>query len=206
MNSRGKELPGNYNHVVLTELFHVQSSRWQLIAENHVATVYGEMSNFVSSALRYLIHDEHVREEVFEIIKPLMQQSKDAAQAELRKLQCDERLQQPITYNHYFTDNVQKSRLDSTSKLLRTAMKDAITNDYNGKFHVSNNSIDEERLLSSLQKRVIVDMDEQACSESLAGLKAYYKVMLTLGFCSSWTNDDQGSSENIRRQCLQTSY
>jgi hypothetical protein len=33
-----------------------------------------------------------------------------------------------------------------------------------------------KRLVTALQKRVIVDMDEQACSEVRAGLDAYYKV------------------------------
>ncbi|KAK0930473.1 hypothetical protein LTR29_016687 [Friedmanniomyces endolithicus] len=31
--------------------------------------------------------------------------------------------QQPITYNHYYTDNVQKSRLDSTQKTIERAME-----------------------------------------------------------------------------------
>jgi hypothetical protein len=42
--------------------------------------------------------------------------------------------------------------------------------------HISNNGIDVKRLVGALQKRVIVDMDEQACSEVRAGLDAYYKV------------------------------
>jgi hypothetical protein len=178
LESRGKELPGNYNHVLLSELFHVQSSRWKRIAEEHVQAVHEDIASFVTAALYHLIKDEHILEEVVEMTRSSLLESKVAANEELEKLYKDEELQQPITYNHYYTDNVQKSRRDSTCKLLRKAMDDARIHDWNGKFHFSNNTIDEEKLLTSLQKRVVVDMDDQACSEALAGLQAYYKVSL----------------------------
>ncbi|KAK4997344.1 hypothetical protein LTR66_003226 [Elasticomyces elasticus] len=34
ITNRGKELLGNYNHILLSEMFHVQSSRWYEIAES----------------------------------------------------------------------------------------------------------------------------------------------------------------------------
>ncbi|KAL8646345.1 MAG: hypothetical protein Q9226_006899, partial [Calogaya cf. arnoldii] len=39
-SSRGKELPGNYNHVLLSELFYIQSSRWYQIAKDHLNSVH----------------------------------------------------------------------------------------------------------------------------------------------------------------------
>jgi hypothetical protein len=147
-----------------------------MIAEEHLETVYGEISNFVTSALSYLIQDTQVRNEVAEIIQSSLQQRKQGAHDELQELDRDERQHQPITYNHYFTDNVQKSRQNSIHKQLRTAIQDARDNEWNGKIHISNNTVDAERLIGSLQRRIIIDMDEQACSEALAGLQAYYKV------------------------------
>ena len=58
-------------------------------------------------------------------------------------------------------------------------MDETTSQDWNGKLHVSNNDVDPARLLESLQKRINVDMDGQACAEALAGLKAYYKVGLS---------------------------
>ena len=55
-------------------------------------------------------------------------------------------------------------------------MNDVTAQDWNGKLHGSNNAVDAEKLLASLQKRIIVNMDEQACTEVLAALLAYYKV------------------------------
>jgi len=56
-------------------------------------------------------------------------------------------------------------------------MNETSAQDWNGKLHISNNSVDAEKLLASLQKRIVVDMDAQACTEALAGLSAYYKVI-----------------------------
>ena len=55
-------------------------------------------------------------------------------------------------------------------------MHNAIQTDWNGKFHVSNSSEGIERVVASLQERVLVDMTKQACSEAQNDLNAYYKV------------------------------
>jgi hypothetical protein len=69
------------------------------------------------------------------------------ATEELRKLWQDEQ-HHPVTYNHYFTDNIQEYR----------------------------EQMDMDRFLAGLQQRVQVNMTEQACAEALSGLRAYYKV------------------------------
>ena len=50
--------------------------------------------------------------------------------------------------------------------------------DWNGKFHVENTPLQLEKLLGSLEKWVIVNMDDQACAEALGALEAYYKVSI----------------------------
>ena len=178
LESRGKELPGNYNHVLLTDLFHLQSSRWLSIAEEHAEKVAQKIATYVNGALKYLIVDERVLAELTEMVDQELRRNKELATAELQKLWQDERTQQPITYNHYYTDNVQKSRQSSARGELRSAVQQAVDKDWNGKFHFVNNSVDETRFLDSLQRRIIVNMEEQACNEALIGLKAYYKVGL----------------------------
>jgi hypothetical protein len=191
MGSRGKELPGNYNRILLSELFHVQSSRWQGIAESHLTRIQEKISMFIEAVLRYLANEEQVLAELLDFTSISLRRSSQTATEELEKLRQDER-QQPITYNHYYTDNVQNSRQESTRRLLRKAMDDTRAHDRNGKLHVSNNALDAERLLNSLQRRIIVNIDDQACTEALAGLSAYYKdgdyfleiypILIILGF------------------------
>jgi len=110
LESRGKELPGNYNHVLLTHLYHIQSSRWLSIAEEHAEKVAQEITAYINGALNYPVADECVLTELYEIVDHGLRQNKQLAIRELHRLWKDERTQQPITYNHYYTDNVQKAR------------------------------------------------------------------------------------------------
>lgn len=173
--SRGKELPGNYNHILLSRLFHVQSSRWPELAHDHVDAVNGEIKHFVRSGLEHIIKDERVRLEISESTFTKLQANLQTAKGELRRLCRDEQLQ-PITYNHYYTDNIQNARQGDLKRMIGKAMNDSAAQDWNGKLHVSNNNFDAAKLLASLQSRIVVDMDAQACTEALSGLYAYYKV------------------------------
>ncbi|KAG4430258.1 hypothetical protein IFR05_014254 [Cadophora sp. M221] len=160
IHTRGRELPGNYNHFLLADLFHEHSSRWPDIANQHFTKVFRIISNFVERALTRVILEDNIRQEILFIA--------------ISKL--EER--QPITYNHYYTDNIQNAREDSLREQIQKVIRGAVEDDFNGKFHVSNTPMDAERLFSSLEKRVIVNMDAQACVEAVGGLKAYYKVAM----------------------------
>ncbi|CAD6592824.1 MAG: hypothetical protein ASARMPREDX12_006514 [Alectoria sarmentosa] len=175
INSRERELPGNYNHVLMSELFHVQSSRWYTIADDHLATLYSEIEAFVKAVLNHITRDSQILAELWEITKLSLQESKHAADEELSKL-CQDEKQQPITYNHYYTDNVQKARQESTRNLIKRAMTEASADDWNDKLHINNNTVDAEKLLASLQKRIIVNINVQACIKALIELSIYYKT------------------------------
>jgi hypothetical protein len=173
--TRGRELPGNYNHVLLAELFHFQSKRWKQLAADHIDLVYNELKSFVTVLAKHITHEEKIILEINKQVNEHLATRMGEAEKELRILVEDEQ-QQPITYNHYFTDNVQKARQNASRDLMNRIVKDTADDDFHGAMHISNNGIDVKRLVSALQKRVIVDMDEQACSEVRAGLDAYYKV------------------------------
>ncbi|KAK0871017.1 hypothetical protein LTR87_013066 [Friedmanniomyces endolithicus] len=174
LKTRGRELPGNYNHVLLTELFHRQSRRWPQIAGNHVDAIYDSIVTFVEQAVAHLKVEGHVHSEIYDGMSTKLQDNKAAAERELHQLCVDEQ-QHPITYNHYYTDNVQKSRIDQTHRMLELALSEVDFDDGSG---FANNVINSATVLATLQKHVTVNMDEQACSEALDSLNAYYKVAL----------------------------
>ncbi|KAH0266898.1 dynamin GTPase, partial [Aureobasidium melanogenum] len=175
--NRGKELPGNTNHVLLSELFHVQSSRWSQLAEIHIKDIQVIVGDFMHAGLGYVIQEEGVRWEISQLIHESLDKNARAGRSELERLLEDEK-QQPITYNHYYTDNIQKSRQDFLRNSIEKAMREATDHEWNGKLHISNNAVDGQKLLAALQRRINVDMDLQACEEALAGLNAYYNVAL----------------------------
>ena len=172
-------------------MFHVQSCRWHGIAEKHVGAIHDEILSFVSACLCHITSDKRVRFELDEITGSRLRESKNNAKKELDRLRQDER-QQPITYNHYYTDNIQNARQEVMRKMIRKAMDQSKEQDWNGKLHVSNNTVDAGKLLASLQKHVIVNMEGQACAEALAGLEAYYKVS-DPPICSGYATDQPRS-------------
>ena len=96
---------------------------------------------------------------------------------ELRKLIKDGRFGL-LTYNYYYTDNVQKERLKSQKDAVRSAINLVMLQEWNGNLHISNSADDTERFVSAIESRITVDMDHQACNEAMTELNAYYKVSL----------------------------
>lgn len=159
--------------MLLTELFRHQSKNWPKIAEEHLERVYETILEFVENATAHLEMEEHVLAEIQDIMKAKLEENREEAEKEMDKLKQDEQ-RQPITYNHYYTDNVQKSRLNMFQKLINQA-KDKLKGDGD-----TRNSMSLDFVANSLRKNLIVNMDEQACSEALAGLDAYYKVCYSI--------------------------
>ncbi|POR34376.1 Interferon-induced GTP-binding protein Mx-like protein, partial [Tolypocladium paradoxum] len=175
--SKGKELPGNYNAALLAELFHEQSRRWRGIAEVHVHDVLHIVSKWTRCAVRNLIHEEKLRGEVGTILEDWLENTEQLALQELANLIEDER-RSPLTYNHYYTDNVPNSRLDNQRTAVENAIRPVTAQDWNGKLHISNNQYDVEKFMSAIGSKITVDMDEQTCNEAMTQLDAYYKVAM----------------------------
>ncbi|KAK2759881.1 hypothetical protein FQN54_002615 [Arachnomyces sp. PD_36] len=178
LNTRGKELPGNYNYILLSELFHIQSNRWRGIADDHLTDVYAEIMRFIESALRHITKEEQTFIEVQGITSLSTQERRESAEKELEKIWEDERAQ-PITYNHYYTDNIQHARQDCRQKAIEGILNKSIDSRKNGRpLEVSRDSADHKMLLETFKKSIDVNMDNQACNEALMGLNAYYKVAM----------------------------
>ncbi|KAI6608869.1 hypothetical protein MCOR14_012096 [Pyricularia oryzae] len=182
LRTRGRELPGNYNHVLLAELFLEQSSRWLPIATAHVESIIAIVTRWLQHATRVVLPEDKLRGDVLAICYQWMEDAGNDALMELDKLKKDEQ-RQPITYNHYYTDNIQKSRHGFLREAVEGAIKNTASSDYYGKLHVSNIPMDIEKFLEAMKRKVNVDMDDQACAESMAGLEAYYKVYFTRRHC-----------------------
>ncbi|KAJ5110792.1 Dynamin [Penicillium argentinense] len=175
--TRGRELPGNYNHSLLQRLFHIQSCRWKEISRAHIESVVSLVTQFVRQALKFVVKDAGVYDKLQKHIMTTFNENTGNAHGELSKLIQDER-GHPITYNHYYTDNIQKARHDEAKESIRTSVKKAAESDWGGNVYFSNTPHEMNRMILALQKRVEVNMVDRACSEALTDLNAYYKVAM----------------------------
>lgn len=122
-----------------------------------------------------MIRDIKVRQNIQSCVEKSLQENIKRAIVELNVLLEDE-ARQPITYNHYYTDNVQKARNEQSKRQIRDSMQNTLHTDQHGRHYVSNSPASIEKLVTVFQERVVVDMTDQACSEAQNDLSAYYKV------------------------------
>lgn len=153
----------------------MQSSPWLELTRKHLSSLHESLEIFIDMVVAYIAEESHTRSTLRESIFSVLERMKKDADEELTKLWEDE-IRQPVTYNHYYTDNIQSARNDAARKALKNAMDQTTAEDYGGRMHISNSNVEIQRLLVSLQSRIVVNMDDQACNEAREALNAYYKV------------------------------
>lgn len=173
--SRGRELIGNFNPLLIHALFWEQSSNWEHYAKSHVIKVSSVCSRF----LRKLLQDTCPKDVANRLwglrIEPELKQRDRAAFKELDLLVSE--LKEYISnYNHYYTDTIAKRRQQRQQAALKKALMAAttVTDDENG-FPVTD--VDTATAIANFTLATTPDMNEFACEEALDGLFAIYKVM-----------------------------
>ena len=133
----------------MSDLFHVQASRWKTIAEEHLKAFSDAIEEFVKAAIGYITQEAQIKTNLWNRSKLSLLKNTQAAEEEeeLSRL-CKNEKQQPIAYNHYYSENVQKVRQISTWNPIKKTMNEASAEDWNGRLHISNNFM--KLLLKSL--------------------------------------------------------
>ncbi|KAF3919407.1 Dynamin [Orbilia brochopaga] len=122
--TRGKELPGNFDPQLIGYLFHEQSEPWNYIAIIHITRVTAACVAFVKTVLASSTTADIAARLMDRKVEPGLKKALDSAEEELRKIMNDKALH-PITYNHYYTNTIQRMRKaryqGEINKLLETA-------------------------------------------------------------------------------------
>lgn len=171
--SRGFELPGNHNPMLISQLFWEQSYPWKQIASEHINKVAHACKDFVYKVLEHSapaeLLDRLTNLSVDKALAAALQNCKE----ELRKITAD-KARHPMTYNHYFTTTVQKQRQRKYQKVTKYA-KDAskIEVYYDKTYH---SHYDPVKMEKALTDSIEQDMDKFSSEEALDNQRAYYKV------------------------------
>jgi hypothetical protein len=166
-HSRGKELPGTYNPLLIGNLFWEQSKFWEVLAPRHLNTVFDACETFLKLALGHLTTKE-LSSLILHRIHMAMKERLEDAKGELGKLLTDRR-KHAITFNHYYTDNVQKSRQDDLVARVVAALGPPVSRGQLVTLSIAD-------IRDCLSKMETTDMDDYACEEVLRSMVAYYKV------------------------------
>ncbi|KAK3935517.1 hypothetical protein QBC46DRAFT_346536 [Diplogelasinospora grovesii] len=164
--SRGRELPGTYNPMIVAELFSKQCKPWQRMVRRLLERVFDSASMTIEAVLRHVADGETAEALLRVVIDPTMENIKKELTSKADEILEPHISGHPITYNHYLTDNVQKERFRSffgKDELLEGA---------------TNYRFDMQDFLDALTAHTEPDMDTYSCSMAIDMIEAYYKVAL----------------------------
>lgn len=176
LRNRGRELQGNFNPLLISELFWEQSRKWEDIAADHVENVASLCSKFLQSLLQEMCPRDVYSRLWSSHFEDALRERQKAASQELGSL-LEDAGGYPINYNHYYTDVLQKRRRERDQKTLAKSLTEGVVQKDSEDDHSDSNSpkIDKIRVLESfipLQQ----DMEIHSCEEALDGMLAIYKV------------------------------
>ncbi|KAF2131034.1 hypothetical protein P153DRAFT_313280, partial [Dothidotthia symphoricarpi CBS 119687] len=171
--SRGYELPGTFQPMLISQLFWEQSLPWEQIASEHISRVARACKEFVYMVLGEVVPTEFQDRLVALNVDAALAKSLSDAKEELRKVLKD-KARHPSTYNNYFTATIQKTRQRKHQKITKDAAKsseEAVV-DQAG---VTHTKVDGGKLDKAMDKAIEQDMDVFSSQEALDTQRAYYK-------------------------------
>ena len=182
--SRGSELPGTFNPLIIGDLFYQQARPWKRLVE----LFKGRIINATRATLGLiLVHatDEATREGLLrEIINPALERSTEQLDKKVAEIIRPHQTGHPITYNHYVTQTIQRARQEHTKKdqarRLNAFFK--IRPELGPSYVSSHHGFNTGDLLDALNQGVEADIDQFACSEAIYCMQAYYEVSALFGY------------------------
>ncbi|KAH7072271.1 P-loop containing nucleoside triphosphate hydrolase protein [Paraphoma chrysanthemicola] len=177
--TRGCELPGTFNPLIISDLFLEQSGPWPTLASHHMEQVARAATRFLQQLVSH-IADASTSGALFQtLVEPALESIIQEAKRKTTDLLRPHQQGHPITYNHYFTETVQQVKRDRNRAELTRIIQDVFKVTSLDPFPSSpfqQMMIDYRPLLEALMEHNNPDMNRYACSEALDCMQAYYKV------------------------------
>ncbi|RYP17711.1 hypothetical protein DL765_004389 [Monosporascus sp. GIB2] len=114
--TRGRELPGTFNPMVVADLFVEQSQLWESIAREHVDKVWRAARDFVDLVVAHIADSSAAGSLKQEIFQPAMKELLSQMRAKTTELPLPHQTGHPITYNPCFTETLQKVHIERNGK------------------------------------------------------------------------------------------
>ncbi|QSZ32353.1 hypothetical protein DSL72_001927 [Monilinia vaccinii-corymbosi] len=178
VKNRGQELQGNFNPLIIGELFREQSANWGRLATDHVEDVARVCERFLDLLLgEKCPKDVKARIWSSRIVDAL----KARREAALRELDLIMEDMQgfPINYNHYYTDTIHKRRQERQKALLTESLRSEMEPKPSLGYQHTPPSVNIDKIDKVATKffaSVDPDMDNLSSEEALECLFAIYKV------------------------------
>src|SRR5690349_7631804 len=114
--TRGSELPGAFNPMIVADLFREQCRPWESIARGHIEKVWHAASGFVKLVVAYAADESTTKALQHEVFEPALKRILREMHEKVTELLKPHQDGHPITYNHYFTETLQKVQRERKEK------------------------------------------------------------------------------------------
>ncbi|CAN9274782.1 unnamed protein product [Alternaria alternata] len=173
--SRGRELPGTFDPLIIGHLFHEQRKPWAGLVNQYLDIVLHAVRFLARKALAHVCDEASLagilRRFVYVRLERLTSELCDKV-AELLKPHDSGH---PITYNHYLTESVQKAQSARRTKEIRKSLE-GLFGDHFAAGGVQLFEMDVDVLINALVSKTEADMNTYASSTATDFMEAYYKV------------------------------
>lgn len=177
--SRGRELPGMLNPLIVGDLFHEQARPWEELARKHLRDICNAVRSFSELAVTYLTDEITSEAILLELVDPLIDEKTKLLDPKLDEILAPHQRGHPTTYNHYFTETFQKIREERLGKDIEIRLLTylgRLGHDVGKEIKFKN--IKKSNLVSALTFRNRKGMDKCACYEILDRMEAYYRLLV----------------------------
>ncbi|KAL8785726.1 MAG: hypothetical protein Q9213_003193 [Squamulea squamosa] len=174
--TRGRELPGTFSPLIIGDLFYEQSKPWKALVDRYCRDVI----NDVKALFRLTIHtatDDTTAEGLLQkLLYPVLETRTSLFHKKALEVLEPHQHGHAITYNHYFTENVQRARQKHNEEDQARRLRKYFGAHRTDQVVSVRQEIDLSKLAGSLSIATQPDMDRYACSEATYCMEAYYKV------------------------------
>ena len=174
--TRGRELPGTFNPMIIGDLFFEQSKPWKALIEQYCLVTLDAVNISLEHTLDTVADNTTTEGLLKEVVYPTMSMRASLFHAKVAEVLEPHQCGHAITYNHYFTETVQKARKQHDEKEQAQRVRAFFGMSSISNISHVNQTLDVSKLVASLAVSSEADMDRFACSEATYCMKAYYKV------------------------------
>ena len=176
--TRGCELPGTFNPMIVMNLFLEQSTPWERIAMKHVGGICEAVKQFAAHICDRISDEATSKRLYLEVVEPALLSYFEILKRKTMELLVPHQKGHPITYNHYLTENLQKARGVRQKDNLEKSLNSFFSSEQESAGGLINPRFKIGNLLSRLCDSHEQDMVNFSCIEALDCMKAYYKVCI----------------------------
>jgi GTP-binding protein EngB required for normal cell division len=198
--SRGRELPGLFNPLIVGDLFVEQCEPWRRIVRALGNDILQAAHQTTQLVIQH-VASRDVVSEVLDTVHEKVEELKFGLDAKIDEL-LDSAMQHPITYNCQLTENVQKAQearhKGAIKQLVRKLYGSDRFDDTERKLYLS-----PVQLVDHLAQGLEVDMERFGSSTAVDYMEAYYKASYSMFQTFSYADNSAmvlGGDEQIYRR------